>query len=240
MGKKCLKCGHQRQSTDISPDYECPKCGAIYEKVELALAASGQALKAEDKQLASDDKASNKASMLKGGFAVWDIDSKYLQKGETIEYTDRPSMLSCMIAYIWFALMMIIILLFLLVLIGSSMDPMRSSVDPIRSSMPLMCLIFVFFASPALYVILKRLSTRYAISNKGLLQRVGVVTTSIKSVPFKHITSLEVKETITGKLFRYANLIIDTSGSGKAIELNWDYLKAAHRVKKLVEKHIGA
>jgi hypothetical protein len=37
MGKKCLKCGHERQASDISPDYECPKCGAIYAKVESAL-----------------------------------------------------------------------------------------------------------------------------------------------------------------------------------------------------------
>lgn len=37
MGKKCLNCGHERQPTDISPDYECPKCGAIYAKMEAAL-----------------------------------------------------------------------------------------------------------------------------------------------------------------------------------------------------------
>ena len=37
MGKKCLKCGYERQASGISPDYECPKCGAIYAKVESAL-----------------------------------------------------------------------------------------------------------------------------------------------------------------------------------------------------------
>ena len=37
MGKKCLKCGYERQASDISSDYECPKCGAIYAKVESAL-----------------------------------------------------------------------------------------------------------------------------------------------------------------------------------------------------------
>ena len=35
--KKCLKCGYERKSTDIGPDYECPKCGAIYDKVVSAL-----------------------------------------------------------------------------------------------------------------------------------------------------------------------------------------------------------
>lgn len=36
MGKKCLKCGHERKPSDIVSDYECPKCGAIYTKVEIA------------------------------------------------------------------------------------------------------------------------------------------------------------------------------------------------------------
>ena len=34
MTKVCKKCGYQRQTTESVPDYECPKCGAIYTKVE--------------------------------------------------------------------------------------------------------------------------------------------------------------------------------------------------------------
>jgi predicted RNA-binding Zn-ribbon protein involved in translation (DUF1610 family) len=37
MGKKCLKCGYERMATDNAADYECPKCGAIYAKVEAAI-----------------------------------------------------------------------------------------------------------------------------------------------------------------------------------------------------------
>lgn len=37
MTKICKKCGYQRLSTDTAPDYECPKCGAIYTKVEAYL-----------------------------------------------------------------------------------------------------------------------------------------------------------------------------------------------------------
>jgi predicted RNA-binding Zn-ribbon protein involved in translation (DUF1610 family) len=36
--KNCLKCGHQRLSSDQGSELECPKCGAIYAKVEAALA----------------------------------------------------------------------------------------------------------------------------------------------------------------------------------------------------------
>lgn len=36
--KNCLKCGYQRLATDTGPDFSCPKCGAVYAKVEAALA----------------------------------------------------------------------------------------------------------------------------------------------------------------------------------------------------------
>jgi len=31
---KCLKCGHVRLLSDAAPDYACPRCGAVYEKLE--------------------------------------------------------------------------------------------------------------------------------------------------------------------------------------------------------------
>ena len=37
MEKKCLNCGYVRKASDIGPEYECPKCGAIYAKVEALL-----------------------------------------------------------------------------------------------------------------------------------------------------------------------------------------------------------
>lgn len=36
MAQTCLKCGHKRQPSDIAPEYECPKCGAVYAKVLAA------------------------------------------------------------------------------------------------------------------------------------------------------------------------------------------------------------
>jgi len=42
--KKCLKCGHARTEADgNAPDYACPKCGAVYAKVEAAMRAKEQA-----------------------------------------------------------------------------------------------------------------------------------------------------------------------------------------------------
>lgn len=33
MIKKCPKCGYQRQSSDVAPDWQCPSCGVAYAKV---------------------------------------------------------------------------------------------------------------------------------------------------------------------------------------------------------------
>lgn len=37
MGRKCNKCGYERKEEEIAPDYECPKCGIIYDKSKLKL-----------------------------------------------------------------------------------------------------------------------------------------------------------------------------------------------------------
>jgi len=34
----CLKCGYQRTPSDLGSEFSCPKCGAVYAKVEAALA----------------------------------------------------------------------------------------------------------------------------------------------------------------------------------------------------------
>lgn len=176
----------------------------------------------------------NKSKINMGKFIMWEINTKYLQKDETIEYTDRPKMLSlsCIFSYIWVGLMTLMAFTSIVFFITSAGDKI------FVTSMRLMVFVYVVFALPGIYVILKRLSTRYAISNRGMLKKTGIITNSIKTVPFKHITSIEVKESILGKIFRYADLLIETSGSGQAIEFHWDYVGAAHKVKKLIEKHI--
>lgn len=37
MGKKCLKCAYERQTSDSTSNDACPNCGAIYAKVEAAV-----------------------------------------------------------------------------------------------------------------------------------------------------------------------------------------------------------
>jgi len=51
--KKCLKCGHQRTAADTGPEWGCPACGAVYAKVEAALAAKAEldAQEADERRL---------------------------------------------------------------------------------------------------------------------------------------------------------------------------------------------
>ena len=34
IARKCLKCGYVRESAEPAPEYACPKCGAVYAKLE--------------------------------------------------------------------------------------------------------------------------------------------------------------------------------------------------------------
>lgn len=47
MSKQCVKCGYLRQASDNAPDYECPKCGVVYSKVEASAAAAQAKTNAE-------------------------------------------------------------------------------------------------------------------------------------------------------------------------------------------------
>lgn len=81
-------------------------------------------------------------------------------------------------------------------------------------------------------------STKYAITNKRVIVRAGIVSEDIKSSSFKHITSLRVKQGIIGKIFNFGSIIIDTSGSGSGFEFIWRYVDNPVQVKNEIEKHI--
>ena len=45
--RKCLRCGHVRQSGDAGPDYACPACDAVYAKLEALQKASAEAAESQ-------------------------------------------------------------------------------------------------------------------------------------------------------------------------------------------------
>lgn len=88
------------------------------------------------------------------------------------------------------------------------------------------------------FIYLHRSSTTYAITNKRVMRRSGILSEDVKSSTFKHITSLRVKQGIIGKIFNFGDIIIDTSGSGLGIEFIWHYVNNHINVKNEIEKHI--
>nr|WP_067285780.1 hypothetical protein [Marinobacterium profundum] len=62
-GKQCLKCGYSRAEDDPPPSSQCPKCGAIYAKVEAHQAHQAQA--ADERPARPKPEPTNKPSKLK-------------------------------------------------------------------------------------------------------------------------------------------------------------------------------
>jgi len=87
-------------------------------------------------------------------------------------------------------------------------------------------------------IYLLKSSTKYAITNKRVMRRSGIISDDVKSSTFKHITSLRVKQGIFGKLFNFGNIGIDTSGSGSGFEFIWLFVNDPVQVKNEIEKHI--
>ena len=162
---------------------------------------------------------------------MWQINPKHLQKDERIEFTDKPSMVSfsCIFAYLWTLIMFLPAIMILFVSLRPDSDRV----------MAVMSLLYLILALPAVYLIVATSATRYAITNKGIVTRTGILVSNIKAINYKHITSVSLKETIFGRLLRYANLFIDTSGSGSSIELKWRNVKSADKVKRLIDAHIS-
>lgn len=139
------------------------------------------------------------------------INPEYLQKDETIEFTDRPSMASfiCIIAYLWTFVMLLTTIMIFFVCLSPDTD----------KTMMVMSLVYLILALPSIYLILATAVTRFAITNKGIVTKTGIFVTKVKTVNYNHITSVSLKGTIFGKLLHYASLLIDTSGSGSSIDL---------------------
>jgi uncharacterized membrane protein YdbT with pleckstrin-like domain len=83
-----------------------------------------------------------------------------------------------------------------------------------------------------------RHSREYMVTNWRIVEKSGVIAENIKSAPFSHITSVDVKQSITGRILNIGDVLIDTSGSGIAIDFTWKSVKDPMRVKDLIEAHI--
>lgn len=88
------------------------------------------------------------------------------------------------------------------------------------------------------YVFLSMTSTRYALTNKRIIARYGIISEDFKSSSFKHITSVRVTQSFIGRIFGFGDIIIDTSGSGSGREFIWRYVQKPVDVKNNIEQYI--
>lgn len=89
-----------------------------------------------------------------------------------------------------------------------------------------------------LMVVLTVSSTKYALTNKRVIGRFGILSEDFKSATPKFITSIEVQQSITGKIFNFGTISIETAGSGQKVDFKWRYVKDPITVKNKIEKYI--
>jgi uncharacterized membrane protein YdbT with pleckstrin-like domain len=82
---------------------------------------------------------------------------------------------------------------------------------------------------------LSKSSTIYAITDKRVIGRQGIISENFKSLTFEHITSIRVKKGILGKMFDFGDIIMYPSGMNR---MYWGYVKNPVQVKNEMEKHI--
>ena len=71
MTTTCPKCGYVRRPEDSAPDYECPKCGVIYEKYLRLHAENGTSEIANTNSAKNDDKRSSANELVSNLHDKW-------------------------------------------------------------------------------------------------------------------------------------------------------------------------
>ena len=155
---------------------------------------------------------------------AWNL-KKHLQKGEKIIYEGTPKW----IGYFWG---------FILALITIPTGIIMTYYFSWYYFTLIIVLTVVIPIIIVLRIILSKLSTKYAITNKRVIARRGILSENFKSSTFKHITSLGAKQGIIGKIFNFGNIIVNTSGSGGSADFVWKYVENHVKIKNKMEKRI--
>jgi uncharacterized membrane protein YdbT with pleckstrin-like domain len=61
------------------------------------------------------------------------------------------------------------------------------------------------------------LSTSYNISNKRIIKKTGIIFIEIKEITKNNIESIDIKQSILGKILNYGDLIIKGSGGSEVV-----------------------
>jgi uncharacterized membrane protein YdbT with pleckstrin-like domain len=88
------------------------------------------------------------------------------------------------------------------------------------------------------FIVMHKESSKFIITNKRVAARIGILSETFKSVSYKHITSMKVKQGIVGKMFNFGHVAIDTAGSGTRVEMQLGSIEDPVKIKNMIESHI--
>jgi len=198
MIRKCLKCGESNPDATGDTLEACPKCGAIYTKVEAAQKvieekrrvleeanarkAAADAKAAEAKTKANETKESQPASPTSTRSPPTGYVGRNLIPGEEVLYQGKLSF--------WSLLSPIVFGLLLLPVGGIGV------------------LLWI-------YAFLCYNSTELAITNKRVIAKFGIISTRTIELNLNRIEGIQVIQSTLGHLFDYGSLIISGTGSSK-------------------------
>ena len=93
---------------------------------------------------------------------------------------------------------------------------------------------FVLQALNLFYVHLKRSATEYAVSNKRVVIKVGILSRKTDEVRPEAIEAVTINQGITGRLLNFGDCIIRGRGVGN---LRMSYVRDPLKVKRTIEQH---
>jgi len=153
------------------------------------------------------------------------IDKKFLEGDEVIEFSEKRSLWGSLLPIIWFSLT---ILSSAILFVASYFWK-----KPFYS----LGFIYLLLALPALLIILDNLKTVYAVTNKRVILQRGIFKFKIRSVIYHNISSVQIIDTFLGKYFGFSTVRIIIAGINN--DLLWKHSISASRVKSLLENHIA-
>jgi len=209
MGRHCKKCGYERRDGDIAPEYECPKCGAVYEKVEVRLKYEAEApLRAKAKEEVERQDAGEKKSS-KEDNGKQDQEPKRASMGYVESNLSPDERILAKGKIHWFVFVPPIMLAtcgVFLVSAGSSIGD-----GGLIFGLPGALLLLASFIS-LLKAVLSFISTELAITTKRVIAKFGLISRETIELNHTKVESFIVHQGIFGRMLGFGTLTINGTG----------------------------
>lgn len=206
MGRHCKKCGYERQEGDNAPGYECPKCGAVYAKVEARLKHESEVTlqrrakeKAERQEagerkfLEQDKKAQNqRLRRIPMGYVESNLspNERILAKGKIHWFVFVPGSVLMLIGFLFFG-----------------------QAEPASILIGVVLIFFAFFMLLKAAIVV--LSTELAVTTKRVVAKFGLISRRTVELNNTKVESFNVDQSIFGRFLGFGTLTINGTGGAR-------------------------